>query len=419
MKKRLFSLLSSALILFGCAACESGAGMRPYEKPYPSAPAVYESEDAQSMYFDLKNVMIEGERYGGKETRFFAYIGIPEGASRKRPVPGIVLLHGGGGTAYAEWVRLWNAREYAAIAVDLEGHLPGLTEGGTYRTHEYSGPARDGVFADIVYRSEEDTFWYHAVHIASRAFETLANFEEVDEHAVGLMGISWGGIIGSMTLGRDPRFAFGILVYGCGYLFESENFYQQAIDSFPAAVRERYIGEIDGAATFAGADMPILWLNSDEDLHFSPMITTKSHLATQNSVICLKPEFSHSHQSAWAAKEPYAFADGVVKGGAPLLKIAAENEECTRFFIENFGREVKKVKLYYSAADALETWQAESARAAGGAHAAQNLFRAKELAAAADGSYSFELDSEIKTYYIYMEDSEGNASGSRLYCRET
>ena len=67
-----------------------------------------------------------GEPFQGKETRVFAWIGIPEGASR--PVPGMVLVHGGGGTAFADWMRLWMARGYAAIAMDLNGRIPVVEE---------------------------------------------------------------------------------------------------------------------------------------------------------------------------------------------------------------------------------------------------------------------------------------------------
>ena len=39
------------------------------------------------------------------------------------------LVHGGGGTAFADWVKLWNSRGYAAIAMDNCGSIPSRGSG--------------------------------------------------------------------------------------------------------------------------------------------------------------------------------------------------------------------------------------------------------------------------------------------------
>ena len=71
----------------------------------------------RALYFDSVH-------WKGKPTRVFAYYGAPAGIK----LPAMVLIHGGGGTAFAEWVRLWNKRGYAAIAIDTRGNLPETTE---------------------------------------------------------------------------------------------------------------------------------------------------------------------------------------------------------------------------------------------------------------------------------------------------
>ena len=43
---------------------------------------------------------------------------------RTRNFRAVVLVHGGGGTAFSEWVKLWAKRGYAAIAMDLAGCGP-------------------------------------------------------------------------------------------------------------------------------------------------------------------------------------------------------------------------------------------------------------------------------------------------------
>jgi hypothetical protein len=63
-----------------------------------------------------------------------------------RKVPGIVLLHGGGGTAFESWVKLWVDRGYAAIAIDTsqitsgtiaDARLPTKGTAGTYANSAY------------------------------------------------------------------------------------------------------------------------------------------------------------------------------------------------------------------------------------------------------------------------------------------
>jgi pimeloyl-ACP methyl ester carboxylesterase len=84
-----------------------------------------------------------------KPTKVFTYIGLPKKADTGK-VPGVVLVHGGGGTAFAEWVRVWVRRGYAAIAMDLEGHVPGSKDKqGVRPAHPWSGPERQGIFADF------------------------------------------------------------------------------------------------------------------------------------------------------------------------------------------------------------------------------------------------------------------------------
>ena len=42
----------------------------------------------------------------------------------------MVLVHGGGGTAFKEWVEKWNARGYAAISIAVEGQTDKRSEDG-------------------------------------------------------------------------------------------------------------------------------------------------------------------------------------------------------------------------------------------------------------------------------------------------
>lgn len=91
-----------------------------------------------------KPVWVESVPYRGKTTRFFACYGLPEGATPERPAPGVVLVHGGGATAVADWVALWNRRGYAAISMDTCGAAPCWAENPQYAKwprQPHGGPA--------------------------------------------------------------------------------------------------------------------------------------------------------------------------------------------------------------------------------------------------------------------------------------
>jgi hypothetical protein len=63
-------------------------------RPVIMAAEGYEREGGlQAIYFDALD-------YEGKPTKVFAWLGIPQ--ERKGEVPGIVLLHGGGGSAFRQ-----------------------------------------------------------------------------------------------------------------------------------------------------------------------------------------------------------------------------------------------------------------------------------------------------------------------------
>ena len=99
------------------------------------APAMEQAEGFDSTK-NLKAIYFEGLDYQGKPTKVFAWLGMPEdkaaNESDKVPakVPAMVLVHGGGGTAFKEWVEKWNARGYAAISIAVEGQTDKRSEDG-------------------------------------------------------------------------------------------------------------------------------------------------------------------------------------------------------------------------------------------------------------------------------------------------
>lgn len=75
----------------------------------------------------VREVIYRGEAYGKlSQTQVFAYYATPGSISgdksKDHDLPAIVLVHGGGGSAFKEWVTIWAKRGYAAISMDLSGN---------------------------------------------------------------------------------------------------------------------------------------------------------------------------------------------------------------------------------------------------------------------------------------------------------
>ena len=71
----------------------------------------------------VQAVFLKGVNYKDNETRIFGYLGCPKDASINNKYPGVVLVHGGGGTAYKEWVKQWVDAGYVAFAIDYQGNM--------------------------------------------------------------------------------------------------------------------------------------------------------------------------------------------------------------------------------------------------------------------------------------------------------
>jgi len=274
----------------------------------------------------IKAVFYDALPYGGHPTRAFAYLAVPEVPAGQK-IPAMVLVHGGGGTAFHEWAKVWYDKGYAAIAMDLEGQIPQNDYPHRPR-HAFSGPVRTGMFDDMD-KPRGDQWMYHAVADIMLANSLLRALPEVDPERIGLTGISWGGVLSSLVGGLDDRFVFAAPVYGCGYLYDSKGYFNRmgAKDEASLELRKYW----DPARYFTDAPMPMLWVNGDNDPHFSVDTLSRSHVsAGPESILSIHPKMPHGHGVSWEpdrVPEIYALADHLLKGTcAPLTRITKQPE---------------------------------------------------------------------------------------------
>ena len=261
-----------------------------------------------------------GAPWRGQPTRVFARMALPAQAAGK--VPGVVLVHGGGGSAFAEWVRKWNEQGFAAISIAVEGQTderdPQGPRGAQWKRHPDGGPARNGIYGDSA-EPLRDQWMFHAVAATIRANSLLRSQPGVDATKVGVAGISWGGVITSTVIGLDPRFAFGIPIYGCGDLATADNQYGRALGT-NAVYREVW----NPLLRLPTVKLPVLWLSWPGDEHFPLDAQARCYTAAAGPrMVVLRPGMRHSHPAGWNPPDSYAFAASVVRDGRPWLRQTA------------------------------------------------------------------------------------------------
>ncbi len=361
----------------------------------------------------VKAVFYDTLTYEGSPTRVFAYLAVPDVPAGQK-LPAMVLVHGGGGTAFHEWAKIWYDKGYAAIAMDLEGQLPQNNFPDRPR-HAFSGPVRTGMFDDEA-KPRTEQWMYHAVADIMLANSLLRALPEVDPDRIGLTGISWGGVLSSLTAGVDDRFVFAAPVYGCGYLYDSKGYFNRmgAKDDATLALRKYW----DPARYFTDAPMPMLWINGDNDPHFSVDTMSRSHVsAGVESILSIHPKMPHGHGPGWEEKyvpEIYALADNLLKGtGAGLARITKQPEVVDgRSVVLRYESEapIASATLYYL------TGPLEYAESAEKKHLdlVQPFVAAEAQLDSAAGTVTVNLPEGCTWYYINLVDDRGCVVSSNL-----
>lgn len=284
----------------------------------------------------VHSLLYTGEKYKGANTEVFAFYASPITLGEAKPgtkFPGVVLIHGGGGTAFAEWVHLWARRGYAAIAMDLSGNQPidpiydanGNPVSGqaskpeTRKRLPNGGPDQGAVEKfDSIGGEVSDDWPYHAAASVIRAHSLLRSFPEVDADHTAVTGISWGGYTTCLVASLDDRFKAAVPVYGCGFLHEGESVQKPSIDKLGDR-RDAWVKAYDPSSLLPRCRVPILWVNGTNDVHYPLDSYQKSFdVVPGRKQMRIEVKMSHGHPPGWAPKEIGLFIDSFCRDGKPL-----------------------------------------------------------------------------------------------------
>jgi len=324
----------------------------------------------------VRSLLYAGEPFQGRSTRVFAYYatpasivgeanGGPAAAAIKGDWPGIVLVHGGGGGAFSEWVTLWARRGYAAIAMDLAGSRPDpqatkrgavvrLPDGGPGQSHEDK-------FDTLATPSTADDWPYHAVANVIRAHSLLRSLPGVDPNRTAITGISWGGYTTCLVASLDNRFRAAVPVYGCGHLLENSCWLGD-FERIGPDTAKRWEQLYDPASYLPACRVPIFFVNGTNDFAYPLDSFMKSYEDVEHAAknIRIEVNMPHGHEAGWTPPEIAAFIDAALLDSPPLpvLSRPMANDNAAACRVTAGGAVASASLVYTTAAGAINklTW---------------------------------------------------------------
>jgi dienelactone hydrolase len=277
----------------------------------------------------LSEVYFAAEPYLDKPSRAFGYYARPDHLFEPN-MPAMLLIHGGGGTAEAQWAIDWAGRGYAALAIDLYGQgldRQKLPDGGPDWSNDFASFRLD--------HGLHNTWIHHALANCLRALSLLAVLPDVDPDRLGVTGVSWGGMFCASVMCLHDRVKVGIPVFGAG--FNPRMARASFIDDHAGEVlRQTY----DPSNFFDRCRAQVLWVATATDRGATLEELLKSHRAVYHratSRLCVHGGPGHTDPRCLGQGEqptPYLFADSVFRGGPPLAQLSQPRIEGGKLAID-------------------------------------------------------------------------------------
>ena len=298
----------------------------------------------------IESIIFKSLSYKGHRKSVFAYYATPGmldgNISGDKKLPGIILVHGGGGMAFRDWVVQWAKRGYAALALDTRGN-------GADKKHIAGGCEEKGgetPYFDVTLPLKEQ-WLYQAVGDVIKAHTLLLSFPEVDKKRTAITGISWGGVLTCIVSSLDARFKVAVPVYGCGFLGESGRMKQQ-LDALAEKDRDTWLAQYDPSVYLSRMKRPILFLNGTNDVHFYLSSMTRSAALAKKSRLLIKRGLRHSHKYGWSNEEISAFVNQYLgkEGALPCIRKESIGNGVVKGQVSS-PVSIEKVTLYYTTSE--------------------------------------------------------------------
>lgn len=300
--------------------------------------------------FKFESVGYESESKHLNSTWVFAVLGIPDANVFEKPdggYPAVILVHGGGGKVYTDWIRWWNKKGFIALAfdtysqeIDKKGQLVENPEGGPV--------SKDGTLMDSTDDYKNSWFYHNVINIIY-CNNLLRNRDDVDKDRICLTGISWGSVLCEAVSGVDDRFACFAPVYGSGFLYQDSNWIKEGGKydgkAFDNGNKDKWKALFDTSSYLTYCAKPVLFVSGIDDQCFSTISRAKTYSLTAGKRFYAQ-HYQLGHGHVWQkTPEIYYFFKHVLYGEDYDLagNVVSDNGVASFSYEKNTISEVKFV----------------------------------------------------------------------------
>lgn len=339
--------------------------------------------------------------YNGENTEVFAYIGVPETERPANGYPAMVLVHGGLGQAFGDWVKLWTDRGYVAIALSVDANYTDADNKA--HKNENGGPNISITPADMT--KPENSWEYISVANIIACNNLLRARDDVDKTNIGITGISWGSYLTCITVGVDTRFKFAMPVYGAGFMDEDPTSDLASVFAMDDDALAIYRDRFDPSAYMKNADIPLMWFTGVNDFAFSIANNQKcADLNDGKNYFSWRDRLTHGQQpgDGTGLPEIFDFANYQVFYTEMLRAEEGEVNDGTITTTVIGGTGELKAELFWSSYPQ-EYW-----------HDSGNVWT-REDATVANGSVTASVPAEAVFAFVKVTDGAGKVVSSRMF----
>lgn len=234
-------------------------------------------------------VYYTSEVVDGQPVRVFGYLARPTNVTGR--IPGVIELHGGGGTANRQSALNTAKLGVCVLNLDWSGKpekAEHVTQVGALGDPELWNVR--GVQADL-----SDCGADHLTLAIRRGLDLLAAQPEVDPDRLAVMGGSWGGFLSILAAGLDQRVKAAVSGFGCGGFNGTYELCARPLYDLSAAQQKYWFDHVDPLSHAADAVGPVALMTGTNDLHFwlSGAVATFAKLPAGSRLI-LAPNCVHT-----------------------------------------------------------------------------------------------------------------------------